>query len=129
MSFAVRRFFGFFRFPRSGRLDFLDPAIERGRDRVPEMEKGVFLQADVDKHRLQARLDVFDPAFVNAARDVAGAVALDAIFLELAVLEKGDPAFEFLDADDDFVAGLATQAKNSFHLFDHSAANFSKSSR
>ena len=62
--------------------------------------------------------------------DVAGAVAFDAIFLEPAILEQGDAALEFLDADDEFVAGLATrQAQNSFHLFYHSAANFSKSSR
>ena len=47
--------------------------------------------------------------FVNAADDVAGAVALDGIFLELAVLEQRDAAFEFLDGDDQFVAGLATR--------------------
>src|SRR4030095_13697062 len=94
------------------------------------MEEGVFLQADVDKHRLEAGLDVLDSALVNAARDVAGAITFDAIFLDLAILKQGDAALEFLDADHDFFAGLATrQAQNPFHLFYHSAANFSKSSR
>ncbi len=111
-------------------LDFLDAAVERGGDRIPKMEEGIFLESDVDEHRLQTGLDVFDPSFVNASGDVAGAVALDAILLELAVLEQSDAAFEFLHADDYFVAGLAMrQAKNSFHLFDHGAANFLKSSR
>ncbi len=93
-----------------GPLDLLDPAVERGRNRVPEMEEGVFFEADVDKHRLEAGLDVLHPALVDAAGDVAGAVALDAIFLERAILEQGDAALEFFDADDQFVAGLATRS-------------------
>ena len=71
------------------------------------MERGVFLQADVDKHRLEAHLDVFDFALVNAADNVARAAALDAIFFELAILEKRDPALEFFHAENDFVAGPA----------------------
>ena len=126
MSLAVSRFFGCC---PVGPLDLLDPAVERGGNGVPEMEEGIFFQADVDKHRLEAGLDIFDPALVDAAGDVAGAVAFNAIFLEPAVLEQGDAALEFFDADDEFVAGLATQAKNPFHLFYHSNANCSKSSR
>ena len=87
MSFAVIRFFGRDSCRSLGPIDFLDAAVERGRNGVPEMEERIFLEADVHEHRLQARLDVFDLALVNAADDVARAVALDAIFLELAVFE------------------------------------------
>ena len=111
-------------------FDLFDAAVEGRGNGIPEMEKGVFLEADVDKHRLQSGLDVFDPPFVNAARDVAVALALDAIFFELSVLEQGDAPFEFLDGDDEFVAGLATrQSENFFHFFYHGAAKLLKSLR
>jgi hypothetical protein len=51
------------------------------------MEESVFLEADVDKHRLQAHLDIFDSAFVDRANNVTRSVALDAIFFEPAVLQ------------------------------------------
>jgi hypothetical protein len=34
------------------------------------MKERIFLEADVDKHRLQSHLDVFDLTFENAAYDV-----------------------------------------------------------
>src|SRR5450432_3321798 len=111
-------------------LDLFDAAIESRGDCVPEMQKRVFLQTDIDKHRFEAVLDILDPAFVNAARDVARPLAFDAIFFELSILEQRDAALEFFDTDDQFVAGLATrQPENSFHLFYHNAENFWKSSR
>ncbi len=111
MSFAVIRFFGRRSF---GPIDFLDAAVERGGNRVPEMEERIFFEADVDEHRLQTHLDVLDFAFVNAADNVAGAVTLDVIFFEPAVFEKRDAALEFLDADDQFVAGLARAKAQEF---------------
>ncbi len=54
------------------------------------MEKGVFLEADVDEHGFQPMLDIFDFAFEDAADDVPIGVAFDVIFFEHAVLEKGD---------------------------------------
>ena len=87
-------------------IDFFDPAIERSRNRVPEMQERIFLEADVDEHRLQPHLDVLNFSLVDATDDVPGGVALDVIFLEPAVLEQGHAAFEFLDADYEFVPGL-----------------------
>jgi hypothetical protein len=103
-------------------LDFLEAGVERGGDGVPEVEEGVLVEADVDEHRLEAGLDVLDAALEDAADDVLVALALDGVFLEDAVLEQGDAAFEFLDVDDDAVAanriGLA-DAEESFDVLDH----------
>ena len=98
----------FFDGPRFvGPIDFLDPAIERGRNRIPEMQEGVFLEADVDKHRLQPHLDVLDSAFVDAPDDVARAVTLDAVFFQPAILQERHATLQFLHADDELVARLA----------------------
>ena len=59
---------------------------KRGRDRIPKMQKRIFFEADVDEHRLQPHLDVFDAAFVNAPDNVPRAIALDVIFFEPSVL-------------------------------------------
>ena len=127
MSLAVRRFFDCL--PIAA-FDLFDAAIERGGDGVPEMEESIFLEADVDKHRLQSGLDILDAPLVNAAHDVAVALALDAVFFELAVLEQGHTSLESFDADDQFVAGLATrQAENFFHFFYHGAGKLLKSLR
>src|SRR5205807_8432674 len=88
-------------------IDFFDATVERGGNGIPEMEEGVFFEADVHEHRLQPNLDVLDFALVNAADDVARAFPLDAVFFKLAVLEQGDPALEFSHAEDEVVAGLA----------------------
>src|SRR5436305_1532098 len=63
-----------------GAIDFFDPAIERSRNRVPEMQERIFLEADVDEHRLQSHLDVLDLTLVDAPNDVPGAVPLDVVF-------------------------------------------------
>ena len=54
----------------SSSIDFFNTTIERSRNRVPEMKERIFLEADVNKHRLQAHLDVSDLTLVNAAHDV-----------------------------------------------------------
>ena len=51
-------------------VNFFDAAIERGGNGVPEMKERIFFEADVNKHRLQSHLDVFDFTLVNAAYDV-----------------------------------------------------------
>jgi hypothetical protein len=84
------------------------------------MEERIFLEADVDEHRLQAVLDVFDAAFENAPDDVAIGFALDAVFLEHSVLHQGDAPFEFFGIDDQFVPGLSRgQTEQSFDAIGH----------
>ena len=83
------------------------------------MEEGVFLEADVHEHGLEAVLDVFDAALEDAADDIAVALALDGVFLEAAVLEEGDAALEALGVDDEFVACLLGEAEDPFDSFDH----------
>ncbi len=78
----------------AGPLDRLDARVERRGDRVPVVEKGVLIEADVDEHRLQARFEVLHPALVDAARDLAVAVALDGELLEPAAFQESDPFFE-----------------------------------
>src|SRR5206468_12634119 len=67
-------------------IDFFNAAVKRSRNRIPKMEERVFLKADVNKHRLQAHLDVSDLALVDAADDVPRALTLVVVFLQLAVL-------------------------------------------
>ena len=83
-----------------GPVDLLDPTVERGGNRVPEVKKCVFFEADVHEHRLQTDLDVFNFPFVDAPSDVAGAGALDVVLLKLPVFEECDSTFELFDADD-----------------------------
>jgi hypothetical protein len=71
------------------------------------MKESIFFEADVDKHRLQTHLDVLDFTLVNAADDIPRAFALDAVFLQPAILEQGNARLEFFYAEDQFVAGLA----------------------
>jgi len=89
----------------TGTLNGLDAAIKSGRDGVPEVEKGILLEADIDEHGLEAVLDVADLALEDAADNIALAVALDGVFLQLAVLQEGYAFFEFLAADDQLDTG------------------------
>ena len=71
------------------------------------MEESIFLEADVNKHRLQSHLDVFDSAFKDRANNIARSVALDAIFLESSVLEQRHSPLELLHADNQLVSRFA----------------------
>src|SRR5262249_33633128 len=51
-------------------VNFFDAAIERSWNGVPEMKERIFLEAHVNKHRLQSHFNVFDFTLVNAACDV-----------------------------------------------------------
>src|SRR2546430_14296080 len=92
-------------------IDFFDAAVERGRNGIPEMKKSIFLEADVDKHRLQSHLDVFDSAFIDRADNVARSVALDAIFFESSVFQQRHSALQLLRAHNQFVARLARDSQ------------------
>lgn len=91
-------------------VDRLDAAVESGGDGVPELEKRIFLESDVDEHRLDAGLDIPDFAFVNAADDVSVGLAFDGVFLEAVVLEKRNAFLEFLATNDEFDACFFLQA-------------------
>ena len=101
-------------------IDFFNAAVKRSRNRVPKMKERVFFEADVNKHRLQAHLDVSNFTLVNAADDVPRALTFDAVFLQPAVLEQGDARFEFFYAEYDLVAGLSRRKpQNFFYLVYH----------
>src|SRR5205085_10286803 len=53
-----------FRLPAFRPINFFNAAVQRGRDRVPKMEERIFLEADVDEHRLQSHLDVLNFSLV-----------------------------------------------------------------
>lgn len=82
-------------------LDLLEAGVEGFGNGVPEVEEGVFLETNVDEHRVQPGLDVADDAFVDRADDALVVFSLHGVFLERAVLEEGDARLEFLTVDDD----------------------------
>jgi len=86
-------------------IDGFNPAVESGRDGVPELKEGIFFKSDVNEHGFDAGLDIADFAFENAADDVAVGFAFDGVFLEAVVLEKRDAFFELFTADDQLDAG------------------------
>jgi len=75
--------------------------------RVPKMEKRIFVEADVDEHRLQTHLDVFNAAFVNAAYDLREPLRSTLYSSRRPFSSNGHAALEFLHTDYQFVAGLA----------------------
>ena len=108
----VNAWYVFYRDPFSRALarasvNLFDATVERCRNGVPKMKEGIFFKADVDEHRLQTHLDVFDFTLVNAAYDVPGALTFNTIFFKSATLEQSHTGLEFLHAQDELVAGLA----------------------
>ena len=85
-------------------LDFLEATVESCRNRIPEVEECIFLQTDVDKHRLKSPLDIFYPALENAADDVLVPFAFYGVLFEHPIFKKRDAAFEFFDIDDNTIA-------------------------
>ena len=103
-------------------FDFFQAGVQRGGQSVPEVEEGVLFLADVHEHGLEARFDVFDAALEDAAYDVVFAFALDGVFFQYAVFQKGYAAFEFLGIDDDggaFHGITGSEAEGSFNFFKH----------
>src|SRR4029077_16911343 len=91
----------------SAAIDFLNPAVERSRNCIPKMKERIFLKADVDKHRLQPHLDVFDFTLINAADDIPRALTLDTVLLEPAILQHSHPGLELFHAEYELFAGLS----------------------
>src|SRR5206468_3074115 len=101
-------------------IDFFNTAVKRSRNCIPKMKERVFFKADVNKHRLQAHLDVSDLALLDAADDVPRALTFDAVFLQPPVLEQGNAGFEFFHAEYELVAGFSRgKAQNLFYLVYH----------
>ena len=104
MSFTVIRFSRALVRPS---VNFFDSAVEGGGNGIPEMKERIFLEADVDEHRLQSHLNVFDFTLVNAAYDVPRALPLNAVFFKSATFEQSHAGLEFFHAQNELVAGFA----------------------
>ncbi len=101
-------------------LDGFHAAVERGGDRIPEVEEGVLLDADVDEHRLEPVLNVLHPPLEHRADELAGVGAFDRVLLETAPLEKGDPCLDLAPVDDEQVLVLLRhQAEQPLDSMDH----------
>ena len=87
-------------------LDHFDAAVKTGGNDVPVVEKGVFLEADIHKGRLEAVLQVAHLALEDAADQALLGGALDGEFLQASVLLQGDARFEGFGVDDDFLVRL-----------------------
>ena len=71
---------------------------------VADVQKAVAADAEVDERRLDARLQVDDPALVDVADVVVLAGALDVQLFQHSVLNDRDPAFLRLrDVDQHFL--------------------------
>ena len=103
-------------------FDFFQAGVQCGGKRVPKVQKGVFFLPNVHEHGFEARFDVLDAAFENAAYDVVFAFALNGVFFQYAVFQKGHAAFELFGIDDDSGAfhGIAgSEAEGPFDFFKH----------
>lgn len=92
------------------------------REARPRSAERRFFLPDVHEHGFEARFDVLDAAFENAAYDVVFAFALDGVFFQYAVFQKGYAAFELFGIDDDSGAfhGIAgSEAEGPFDFFKH----------
>jgi hypothetical protein len=69
------------------------------------VQEGVLRVADVDKGGLEARVEVLDPALVDAADHPVVGLALDLELLEAAVDEERDALLEGLGIDDELAVG------------------------
>ena len=76
------------------------------------MEKRVLGVADVDERGLEARIEILDPALVDAADHPVVGLALDFEFFEAAVHQKRDALLERLRVDDQLAVGA-------FFLLEH----------
>jgi hypothetical protein len=54
------------------------------------MEERVLLETDVNEHRLQTMLDVFDFSFEDTSDDVSVGISFEIIFFKHTIFEKRD---------------------------------------
>jgi hypothetical protein len=64
------------------------------------MQKTIASNTEIHKRRLDTRLDVDNPAFVNVSNVVLEAVSLDIEFLQNSIFKNRDPAFFRLERVD-----------------------------
>ncbi len=110
---------------------FFKTGFQRGGNGVPEMQEGIFLQADVHKHGFEALLDVLDAALEDAAHQVGAAGALDGVFLQGPILQQSDPVLELLTVDDDAGAAgdVLVPGEKLFDFFDELEGHKEKGER
>ncbi len=89
------------RVPLLVHADDLDRRVGRGGKHVPVVEEGVLRVADVDERRLEAGVQVLDPALVDAADHPVVGLALDLELLEAAVDEERHALLQRLGIDDE----------------------------
>jgi hypothetical protein len=85
------------------RLAFGVTGFESALEVVTHVEKGCFLQADVDESGLHAGEHAHDASLDDVADDALVAFALDMQLSELALLEQRNPGFPEFRVDDDLV--------------------------
>ena len=98
--------------------DDLDGRVGGGGQHVPVVEKRVLGVTDVDERGLEARIEILDPALVDAADHPVVGLALDLEFLEPAVDEQGDPLFQRLGIDDQLPIGALILLENGENLLE-----------
>jgi hypothetical protein len=86
------------------RLDVFALAPEVRGHQVRDVQEAVAAETEIDERRLDARLDVGDPAFVNVPDVGSGAGPLHVKFFEFPVVQQGDSALLALaDVDQHFL--------------------------
>ena len=78
---------GFFLRVFTSPINGFDATVECCWDGIPELKERIFLESDINEHRLDARFDIANLALVNAADDIAIGLAFDCVFLESVILE------------------------------------------
>src|SRR6267142_3688740 len=87
--------------PAAFAFDDFNAAVEAARDDVPVMQKGIFLETDVDERGFKAVFEVADFAFEDAADETFFGGAFDVKFFELAFFENADAGLKNLRIDND----------------------------
>ena len=99
--------------------DDLDGRVGGGGQHVPVVEKRVLGVTDVDERGLEARIEILDPALVDAADHPVVGLALDLELLEPAVDEQGDPLFQRLGIDDQLPIGALILLEHGENLLEN----------
>jgi hypothetical protein len=85
-------------------LNGFEAGVESFGDGIPEVKKGILLEADVDKHGIETRLNVANDPFEDGAYDIFIVDSLHGIFFKRTLLEESDTGFKLFTIDDNFVS-------------------------
>ena len=99
-------------------LDDLVLLLEVGRQDVPVMKKGIFLDSDIHKRRLEPVLQIAHLALENTGHQALDVVALDGEVLQLGLVHDGHARLQRLGADDNLLAGRLFGQQLTNHPFD-----------